>query len=311
MRRLAAFVLSGYGQAAVCVAGFSWLALFLPATVLFSNASLGLFMYRFGIQRTVIVGTLSALMLSGLLWLGSLANFADAGPEDILWLVVLQWLPAVALAAVLSKAGSLSLVLQVLAVLGAGTVLILSWSVPDQIVFWTDFFDTVTGGEISRAVEARPELGPKYRMILELMTGFAVSAVLLTWVASLLLMYWWHFLLENTRGFRKEFTGIKLSKVIAVLVLALLAVAGFDESKLSMQLLIVMMSIFLIQGIATVHFLLSRLRSGQPFIVLFYVLLAFSPLLPLLPSLVGIAGVLENFMNLRGRMQRFEPENPE
>ncbi len=304
MTKLAAFVISGYGQAALCIAGFAWLALIVPFGSLLSGSALGLFAFRFGYQRALLVMIFSTLILFVLLWITDYFQIMLTETGNVFLFLFLQWLPIIGLVQLVRTTQSLSMLFQFCAVVSVLAVLGIFLLVPDSAAMWADFFRWTSQGNIDTFLESRSDIVKQYDALLELMTGFAVSSMLLVWIASVLLAYWWQFLLLEPGGFKKSFTAIKLGKAIAVFGLVILAAAALVESSFVTELIIVLMTIFLFQGIATVHFLLSRLNEGKLFLFLFYGSLVLSPIVPLLPILVGVFGILESFIDLRGRVER-------
>ena len=302
MKRLAAFVISGYGQAVFCVVMFTGLAFVIPVASIFSGATLGLSVFRFGFQRTLFIIAAAALVLLGISLISAHFSTVSLYTGSVWGFVVVQWLPVAALAQLVRTTKSLSLLLQSCAVLAVLTVLGIFVFVPDSAAMWAEVLHWAIQDETSASFESSPELAEQYNnVLLELMTGFVVSAILLIWIVSVLLACWWQSLLIEPGSFKKSFVAIELSKVAAALGLAGLAIATLSENSTVIEIVIVLMTVFLFQGIAAAHFLLSRQNGRKVFLFLFYAAFVLLPVLPVLPSLVGIFGMLESFMNLRGR----------
>ncbi len=310
MQKIAAFILSGYAQATFCVSGLAWLAAFVPVTGMLSNAALALTALRWGPQRAGIVLVLSTLTLTGLFFFASLVGLPMAGYASLFLFALLQWLPMLMVAHLLRITGSLSLTLNMMLTSGLLIVVLAPVLIEEKAQMWDRFFNWVMHGAIQRQEAINPAFGENYQALLEVMTGLAVTSLILVWAVSLLLARWWQSLLEKPGGFRAEFTELKLGKAVAVLGFAFFAVANFSERPLARELLLVTMPAFLLQGIATVHCLLAALKNAQAWLVAFYATLALSPFLPQLPGFLGILGAVENFAGLRDRM-RAKPENEE
>ena len=310
MQKIAAFVVSGYAQATFCVSGLAWLAAFIPITGMLSNAALALTALRWGPQRAGVVLILSTLALSGFFFLASLTGLPMAGYESMFLFVLLQWLPVLLIGHLLRTTGSLSFTLNVMFAAGLLVVALAAALVEGRAQLWDQFFKWVMYGASQQQEAGLPDFGEAYQSLLDVMTGIAATSLILVWATSLLLARWWQSLLERPGGFRAEFTGLRLGKAVTVLGLVLFATTSFSEWPLARELLLVAMPGFLLQGIATVHFLLAALKNSQVWLFAFYAALALSPFLPQLPGLLGVLGAAENFVGLRERMKT-KPENDE
>jgi hypothetical protein len=133
------------------------------------------------------------------------------------------------------------------------------------------------------------------------MTGVALTSLISIWTVSLLLARWWENLFEATSGFRAEFTGLNLGKVMAVFGLALFAIVSFTRSPLMHELLMVVAYALFLQGIATAHYLLNTLNNASAWLFAFYAALVLSPFIPQVPGAVSALGALENLVHFRSR----------
>lgn len=303
MQRIAAFILSGYAQATFCVSGLAWLAAFVPVTGMLSNAALALTALNWGPQRAGIVLALSVLALSGFFFLASLTGLPIAGYESMFLFALLQWLPMLLIGHLLRMTGSLSFTLNVMLAAGLLLVVLAAALVEERAQLWDQFFNWVMHGAMQQQEAADPAFGENYQALLDVMTGIAATSLILIWAVSLLLARWWQSLLEKPGGFRPEFTELKLGKAVAVLGFVLFAVTSLSERPLARELLLVTMPAFLLQGVATMHYLLAALKNAQAWLFAFYAALALSPFLPQLPGLLGILGAVENFAGLRDRLR--------
>ena len=304
IKKYATFAVSGYWQVAVCTAVLGWTMLFLPLGGVLSAATLGLFALQFGMQRAAVALALSMTFLFILLFLTN--QFLPVDSEQIniersVFLLFFQWMPIILIVLLQLKTNSLSLVFQVLSGFLIVLVLVMEWFVADSAVLWSQVLNQITNGELQRVLADNPDLGPQYEAMLSLMTGFMSSSMLIVWVSSLLLANWLQSLVNAPGTFVKMFTSIKLGKVISGLGLVLFATTALAKSSLAGQLAMVIVTVAIFQGIATIHFLLKRVENGKVFLGLFYGALVLSPWLPLLPGLVGISGMLESFINLRDK----------
>ena len=302
MKGFAAFILTGYGRAVLCVAGFAWFAMFVPLAGMVSSATLGLTALKWGPQRAVIV---LALSTAALFAVGSLAaglGLTEVSYAGIFLFALLQWLPVVIIARLLQVA-SLSFTLNVL--MGAGIIMValVALLVPESAALWDRFFNWILQGALRSRETGDPDFGEDYRSFLNVMTGVAMASLILVWMTSLLLARWWCSLLDNPGGFRTEFVALKLGRIAAVAGLSVFAVMTFSGWPLMRELLLVMMAAFLFQGIATVHGLLCVLRNPGGWLLAFYLALALSPVVPQVPGVLSMFGAVENLVGLRARMK--------
>ncbi len=303
MKKFAGFVLSGYGQAVLCVAGLAWFAAFVPVTGIISSAALALVALEWGLQRAAIVLVLSTTALFALFVLAAGVGLPLAGYESVFLFALLQWLPIVMVAQLLQQTRSLSFTLNIMVITGLVIVALSSVLVPNSAELWDRFFSWMMQGSMQQLETGDADFGERYQAFLDVMTGVAMASLILVWTASLLLARWWQSLLDEPGGFRTEFTGLKLGKVAAVTGLALFLAMTYSKLPLMRELLLVMMSAFLFQGIATVHYLLRTLKSASGWLFFFYAGLALSPLVPQVPGFLSMLGALENLIELRDRMR--------
>ncbi len=303
MKKFASFILSGYGQAVLCTAGLAWFAAFVPVTGMLSSAALALTALKWGPQRAGIVLVLSTAVLFALFAFAAGTGLTETNYESVFLFALLQWLPILMIAQLLRVTKSLSLTLNAVVVVGLAMVTLISWLVPESAGMWDRFFNWLLQESVQQMEADDPDFSERYRAFLDVMTGIAAASLTLVWMASLLLARWWQSLLDKPGGFRSEFIGLELGKVVAVTGLVIFLTMTFSELPLMRELLLVMMSAFLFQGIATVHCLLCALKSAGGWLLVFYALLVMSPMVPQVPGLLSMLGALENLIGLRVRMR--------
>ena len=301
MKKFAAFILAGYGQAVLCIAGLAWLAMYVPVAAMFSSSALALTALKWGPQRAIIVLVLSTAALFGFSFLVTSLDLATVSYAGVFLFSLLQWLPVLAIARLL-QITSLSNTLNVLVGVGLVVVASVSLLVPESADLWDRFFNWILAGSLQQKEADTPEFRGNYQAFLNIMTGVAMAAMILMWVLSLLLARWWQGLVDSG-GFRAEFIALKLGKGTAIAGLIIFSVMTFSEWSLMREMLLVMMVAFLLQGIATVHCLLCALNNPGGWLLAFYVTLALSPMVPQIPGLLSMLGALENLIELRTRVK--------
>ena len=313
MKKIAGFILSGYGQAVLCVAGFAWLASFIPVAGVFSSAALALTALNWGVQRSGIILVLSTVVLFLFFALASSISLAVTSYESVFLFALLQWLPILIISQILRTTRSLSLTLNIIALLSLAVVMVISWLIPERAELWDKFFNWVFQGGVLQEWQGKDaNFNEYYHATLEIMTGVAIASLSLIWMVSLLLARWWQRLLDTSDSFRSEFIHLKLGKAMAIIGIIFFVALALTESTLIREALLVIMPVFLLQGIATIHCLLCILKNASVWLFAFYAMLVLSPVIPQFPSLLSMLGAVENLVNLRVRMRsKLEKSNKE
>ncbi len=301
MKKLADFILSGYGQAAFSVASLAWLASFIPLVGILSSAALTLVALRWGGQRAGIVLMLSTLLLLVFFTIASFAGVRMVHYPVVLLFVLLQWIPVIAIAHLLRRTESLSFTLNVIVLAGVSFILLVALLVPERTELWNNLFSGLIQESSQEVGAGTFDFAEEYRAFLEVMTGVALTSLVLIWTTSLLLARWWENLLGTPGGFRAEFTALNLGKAMAVFGIILFTVVYVTRAPLMHELLMVVAYAFFLQGIATAHYLLNTLNNASAWLFAFYAALVFSPFLPQVPGAVSALGALENLINFRSR----------
>ena len=296
MRKIAAFVASGYPQALAAVTGFTLISAFLPIVGLLGGACIALLVLKLDWRRAcaVIAGACAVLAA-----LAILVGGWQGGAPMIVGTSLLQWLPLTGFALILRRYRSLSWPLTAMLAVGvAGVLAALPFAGIED--WWREVlrgYTVLFGDErLTEALEA----------IVPLMTGIALSSLVMVWSLMLLLGRWWQSLLDAPGRFRDEFTALQIGRGIAILGLAAFAVSTQAESAVWRQLAIVAVPPFMLQGVAVVHGLLAGLEQRRLWLVAFYAVLTVSVIEPRLWLVVVLIGLVESLFGLR---RRFAPVN--
>ncbi|MGI9304792.1 MAG: DUF2232 domain-containing protein [Gammaproteobacteria bacterium] len=297
MRKLASYILSGRLQAIIVVAGFGVLGLIFPPLVLLSGAALGLVALRLGPAHGGIILALSGITLAVITWP------IVGGPMVGIVCALFLWLPIFTLSLVLRQTVSLGFCLQVCAAAGLMTVLGVHLFVPDASGKWRAMLEAVVLPAMERAQMA-PEVTE--RMVAALTIGHFMGSMVLTLIFMLFIARWWQAMLFHPGGFREEFTQLRLGQMAALLVLVVMAAAMLTRSSVAMELVIVALSAFFLQGLAVAHHLSGKARNPKMWLIGLYGLL-----FVVLPSwvLVGVAGIVDSFADFRARFDKPQQNN--
>ena len=296
MKAFAAFIMRGRMQAALVASVLVVLALLLTPLGIVSAAVVGLVAMRQGVREAVLVmliGTL-ALLLLGMLLFGQPAILAMTG--------LLLWLPLVILGEILRITRSLKLSVE-LAVLGGFLLVVLQYLLlGDVVAFWQEllsqYLEQFMDPELV-SIEERSEIAAA---IAPWMAGGLGTAWFLQLVVSLFLARSWQAMLYHPGGFSEEFYELRLGRWLLILVPVMLLVGMMSGAPAMLsQLALVGMSAFFVQGVSVVHALASRSKSGQYWLIGFYLLLIIG--MPASFTAVSAAGYADGWLNIRARVR--------
>ncbi len=294
MRSFASFVMSGRLQALLAVAGAALLSLYLPPLSYISGAAAALVVLRHGAREGALVmgGAVAALALFGLALQG------DPTPQVAYGLAL--WAPLWVIGLVLRHTVSLRRAFEATALLvGVGVVLVYL-SLGDPAAAWREILAELfarLGGEAGGALNV--ELGN----VAQVMTGMAAGAAMVSALLCLLLARWWQALLYNPGGFGKEFHALRMGRTTALTALGLFLVAAFaegPEAGPATNLALVMVVLFLFEGIATIHAVVARRGIASGWLVLKYVLLIIA--LPQMVVALSAVGFADAWVDFRARL---------
>ncbi len=289
----------GRSSAVLVAATTAVLFWLFPPFLIVSGAAVTLVTLRRGPAEGALLMALSGL---GAIILTTLAVGA---PWPMMQILLACWLPLWILALVLRATVSLARTLQVAAVLSLAGVLGFYGVLGDPAAWWE--------GVLGRWDQDLAKLAPTgpaadrstLDQVLELLKGWApfmpgqmVSAALLFVLLGLFLGRWWQALLFNPGGFRPEFHELRLGRPLAVLMLALFGAALLTGWMPLTNGVLVLGTLYTVQGIALAHALIFKLQLSSAWLLLFYLLLV-----PLLSQLVMALGIADAWADFRGRVR--------
>jgi uncharacterized protein YybS (DUF2232 family) len=120
-------------------------------------------------------------------------------------------------------------------------------------------------------------------------TGMSAVIFLSLTLSSLFVGRWWQLRTVEKGAFRREFCQLRMGRILAMLVLALIAVSRVYESSLLLALLAPLMAVYALQGLAIMHAFAGQQPENGWMIIVFYVLLVVFNQLLILISILGIA----------------------
>lgn len=301
MKALAGYIVSGRWQAALVTAASGLLALLLLPLSCLGGASIALV--------TLYVGVLSGLQVMVLAAASVILLYLLAGVQTlvVIVMVLLLWLPSWLAAAILQQTRDLAAALKAATLFGVTLLLLVYATIQDPAAAWLDVLKVL----LAMFREAGFNLkGISDEQLLQefaaLMTGVALSWLVLGIMASLLLARWWQSVLVRPGAFRDEFCKLRLGNLAGLLTLGMLLVAQLTQDtmrEISAQLAMIMLVPYLLAGLAVVHSLVKQAGRGYGWLAAVYLLLAFVPQTMLL---LAAGGLLDTWVDLRRRLGRNE-----
>ena len=296
MRALAAYLMRGRIQAIFVTATCAVLALLLPPLSYLSGAGVALVTLRLGSREGVLV------MLGAGLALGLLAFAALGNPSPGIAYVLVIGLPLGLLGWILRSTQSLALTLSAAAGMGMLTVVGVHIFTSDTASWWLEILNAVVRPALEQA-GARNDAQQITELLIELsqvLTGLLAAAMMLSLVISLLIGRWWQGMLYNPGGFRQEFHGLHISRVLTLPLLGVLAVSVLDKGlagQIAAELLVVLLVLYMIQGLALAHRMAARFHAHVAWLIALYALLFVA--LPKVAIVLAAAGFAATWLNFQ------------
>ncbi|MDH5484833.1 MAG: DUF2232 domain-containing protein [Gammaproteobacteria bacterium] len=296
MIALARFIMAGPSQAALVAAASAILALLLPPMAWVSGGVVALVVLHLGINKGAQLITLAGLasMLLGWLVLGT--------PLLAVGIVLLLWLPVWLVAAVLRKTVLLSVSLELTAVMGLLMVLVLQLFIPDtQSELSQGFVEIIQPAIDKQPTEAaKQQLTDAVNIVLALLPGLLATGMVIGTMLSLLLGRWWQAALYNPGGLREEFNQLRLSKTSALVATVILLLAALAGLPLLTMLAMVVLALYLLQGMAVVHGIMDLRQFATGWLFALYVMIFMLPHLVILP--LAVFGLTDTWVDIRRRL---------
>jgi hypothetical protein len=294
MKALAAYIMKGRAQAIAIAAGFAVLSLIFPLLGLLSGAAVGLVTLRSGPAAGLLLTVATILVIAAIASLTAMPLLLPT----ILSLVVLLLLVWVA-GSVLRYTRSLAQSIAVVSIAGMMFIVVFHLSVGDPAAWWQSHFDEFFAQATeSMMMDQQVVFKQNLETWSEIMTGFVTMAFLLNVIFSLFIARAWQAMLYNPGGFRQEFHGLQFGKRIAIFSLVVATLALIPENiigYISKDLLMVVMMVYVLQGVAVVHALVALKGLHWAWLIGLYLLVF------LMSQLVAITGYIDTWLNFRKR----------
>ncbi len=296
MIALARFIMAGPSQATLVTVMAALLALIVPPLAWISSATVALVVLQLGAQRGLqLIGlaSIAAMLFSWML---------TGTPMTVLGLILMLWLPVWLAALVLRNTVSLNLSLQLVTGLGVICLFLLYLAFPQ--------LDAELGKEFSAMFEqvleqqpdqaARRQLSDALDSVMRLLPGVMAAGFMLSTAVGLVLGRWWQAALYNPGGFAREFNQLRLGRALAAITTLLLVSALMSDVRLLVMLVVVLLSIYLVQGLALAHGIVDIKGWNRGWLFGLYVGLFLLPHVLVLP--ISVFGLTDAWIDIRRRL---------
>lgn len=294
MRFLADYVMRGRMQAILVTAVMALLTPVLPLLAYLSGAAVGLVTLRIGPRQGLVVigGAMLALAIMGGLMFGN--------PLPGIGFAMVLWVPVWMLTANLRRTVDLAQSVKLAGLFGVMLVVGIYLATDNPVIWWKDALQKVLAPALEGAAKERiDEISAAVAVTAQVMTGFIGGLMGLTVLGCLFIARWWQAMLYNPGGFQSEFHQLRLGRGFSLITLAagiLLLVSSSQSVPIATDLLVVMVMLFMIQGLAVSHYLVARAGANAGWLVALYVMVI---LLPQAALTLAIAGFTDNRFDFR------------
>ena len=297
MKALAAYIMKGRAQAIAISSGFAILSLIFPLLGLLSGAAVGLVTLRSGPAAGMLLTVATIVVVAAV---ASLTGTPLLLPTivSLIVLLLLVWLAG----SVLRYTRSLAQSVTVVTLTGLLFIVVFHLSVGDTAAWWQSHFDEFFAQATeSMMMDQQVVFQQNLETWSEIMTGFVVMAFLLNVIFSVFIARAWQASLYNPGGFQQEFHGLQFGKKVAIFSLVVATLALIPDNVIgyiSKDLLMLVMMIYVLQGVAVVHALVSLKGLHWAWLIGLYLLVF------LMSQLVAITGYIDTWLDFRKRASK-------
>ncbi len=139
-----------------------------------------------------------------------------------------------------------------------------------------------------------------YQLVFDSMAKLMNTLVMFYMLIAILFARWWQSRLFNSGGFRKEFYALRVPKIVLpifVVTMILAFSAGDLSQDIFRDILVVLIFMYLIQGLSFVHRTIDKLKLSVSWLIVLYCLLMFVPHMGLIISCLGIVDTFSEWHN--------------
>jgi len=294
LRRLGEYILAGRLQAVLFTSLLSMLGLVFP---LFSYPASGVVPALITLRKSSNTGL--QIIFGSMLVTLVLVVPAGISPYLVLVFVLGIWLPVWLCASVLRLTESQGKLLVTAAVFGLAYIVLTHLLLGDVTAWWRQWLDiwvkqVADSGKQGNLQELLVSAAP-------LMNAMTAGVLFVSLVITILLARWWQAHLYNRGGFRKEFHALELPRALVFVVVAdlvLLLTGGTQKGSVAMDIMLLLMFVYLFQGIASVHRVVARKKMSRGWLTGMYL---FMFLLPQTVLFMACVGMVDSWLVRRPR----------
>ena len=294
------YILSGRFQAIAATTLSALVSLLIPPfAYLISGSVIALVTLRKG--PAVALQTLIASLLA----LQVFSVVVDLPLQLSLVYALVIWLPVWFSSTVLRLCEKQGLLILAVGLLATSLIVAIYITIGDVAGMWQQWL----GVMLEKTVPA--ESLDQYKEILEpaasMVNAMMLAGLMLNILMSVLCARWWQSRLFNPGAFQKEFYALRLpSAILPVSAMIVLLVLTLTEPWRDMfrDIMVILMFMYLIQGISSVHRNVDMLKLSTAWIVSMYCLLVLMPQMGLFIACLGMTDVYVDW-----RRKRRGPEN--
>jgi hypothetical protein len=187
--------------------------------------------------------------------------------------------------------------------LGLVAILVVYAQVGAPMALWTELLEPVRNALVTSQNIEEATSKEVVAAIAVWMTGAFAGGLFLQLAATLSLARWWQAVLYNPGGFAAEFRELRFPALLAYGAVALVGLNALGDGiapDLARDLLILVVLVYLLQGLAVLHDLTARTGTNRIWLVVLYLLLFF--LMPHAALAVSGLGLVDTWVNIRARI---------
>jgi len=289
------YILSGRFQAIAATTLSALVSLLIPPfAYLISGSVIALVTLRKG--PAVALQTLIASLLA----LQVFSVVVDLPLQLSLVYALVIWLPVWFSSTVLRLCEKQGLLILAVGLLATSLIVAIYITIGDVAGMWQQWL----GVMLEKTVPA--ESIDQYKEILEpaasMVNAMMLAGLMLNILMSVLCARWWQSRLFNPGAFQKEFHALRLpSAILPVSAMIVLLVLTLTEPWRDMfrDIMVILMFMYLIQGISSVHRNVDMLKLSTAWIVSMYCLLVLMPQMGLFIACLGMTDVYVDWRRKR------------
>ena len=299
MRALGGYILLGRMQAITAISLLTVISLFFtPLSYLLSGVPVGLIILRQGpayAMQVLLACLILVVLFAALIGVKPIVAFA---------FVLAIWAPIVLCCSVLRFTQSQGWLVIVAGTIATVYILLMHWLIADVPAMWLQWMESQQWMEAlfnNVFPDANVEQYQKFLVSAAPATNaIMASNIAISLIITTFLSRWWQSTLFNPGGFRTEFYALRLPSAIIFLSLTgiiLLLISGGQQGSSGLDILVVVIYLYLFQGLASVHRIVAARSMPQAWLVAMYILLLL--FMPQAVLIVATLGLVDSWINRR------------